>query len=139
MADHEVYFNEVLPLDILVIIFSYLHGGVILRCGAVCKFWKVASDADALWIERMGRELMDSRKLTPSQNLKMNMEVAKKWREDHQMTPKELYLKGRRKENIPHTLRVFPKAATVKAFLRSSEKETKKITLKGGIPQIHIV
>jgi|SRR6185437_8067016 len=96
-----------LDIDNLISIFSYLHGGMILRCAAVCKKWKKAVESNRLWVIIMGRELEDLPHYSKIKNIKINKEIAKKWLSDFHQPLKQIYLEKRRKEKIPNKMKVF--------------------------------
>lgn len=132
-----------LPRDILAFIFTWLHGGVILRCSIVCKEWKSATEVDWLWLVKMTDELKNIPYFSKGKNIKINKEIAKKWSEQEKKLLKAIYVDRRRSEYIPIRLRVFPinsyvitvkkpedKKEIVKKTIKAPRKVVKKIDKK---------
>jgi hypothetical protein len=94
--ESQKYLNEVLTLDVLIEIFSYLHGGMILRCGAVCQNWKEACDDDYLWLMILGTEYEFAEGLNFEENVKLNKKFARKWRKKNGTSAKHMYVTKRR-------------------------------------------
>jgi hypothetical protein len=117
--------NDKLPTEILIELFSYLHGGMVLRCGAVCKSWKEAADDDYLWIIILGREFEKDKRLSLDVNITMDRKVAQKWREMYNMPLKLVYLTMRRQQKKdPAVSRIFP------SIKSPAESPTKNVTKK---------
>lgn len=115
IMDDDIVYNNIgnLPVDILVLIFARIHGGQVLRCGAVCKRWREAADMDWLWAIILSRELEYGLKCSIKQNIITNKEVALLWRKKYQKSLKTIYVEDHRKikktkEGNPKP-RVFPK------------------------------
>lgn len=109
MDELQNYQNDILVDDILLLIFSYLHGGVILRCGAVCKTWKLVCDDGYLWLKILGVELSFEPGLNFTDNVEVNKELVRQWSTEKNTSPKQIYLLTRRKEKINNKFRVFPR------------------------------
>jgi len=105
--------NEKLSEDILVRILSYLHGGMILRCTSVCKFWNFVCNNDYLWFVRMCLELEGIPKLNFAQNIELNKKVIREWRKQNGATAKQYYIATRRKEKHPENQRIFPRPKNI--------------------------
>lgn len=99
---------NILPIDILANIFTYLHGGMILRCSSVCKKWKIASEVDWLWVIKMGDELEDIKQYTKEINIFINKEIAKQWIHEYKKPLIRIYVKRRRIQGVSPNLKIFP-------------------------------
>jgi hypothetical protein len=99
---------ENIPADIFAEIMTYLHGGMILRCTAVCKNWNYLCSNDYIWLVVLGKELNFEKKIRPDLNFKINKEIARRWRKLHDESAKSIYLRSRQRERIPKNLRIFP-------------------------------
>ena len=101
--------NDYIPDDIIIEIFTYLHGAYILRATTVCRRWKEVLESDYLWLTRLCIEMDDEPEFSIMQNLKINKRLVQKWREEKDKSAKEIYLTTRRNENLPENMRIFPK------------------------------
>lgn len=99
---------ENIPAEILAEILSYLHGGMILRCTIICKKWNEICGDDYIWLSVLGKELNYVKKLKKNKNFEINKEIAREWRDEHKESAKSIYIRNRRKNNIPTSQRVFP-------------------------------
>jgi hypothetical protein len=119
---------HILTHDDLVLIFTYLHGGMILRCGAVCKKWKEASEMDWLWLMRMSIELTYLPQYSSKVNKELNMGIAKIWRDTYGSPLKNIYVQERRRDRP--SKRVFPLStfSVASLILKNTKQNNKKIS-----------
>jgi hypothetical protein len=107
------YLNTKLSEDTLIRILSYLHGGMILRCAAVCKFWNNVCDRDYLWLVKLCLEINFDKRFNFIQNIKLNKKIVQKWRKQKNQGAKKFYLTTRRNQRQPESKRIFPKQKNI--------------------------
>jgi hypothetical protein len=99
--------NDKLPSEILSQIFLQLSSGMLLRCGAVCKYWDQVSGDDHIWRIIMSREMDNLPNYSAAENRLICKTLTMKWAEQRCTTIKQFYVACRRKQKI--SARVFPK------------------------------
>ena len=104
--------DTLLNPDILSKVFSYLDGGSILRCSAVCKLWSRVVNDNILWRHKMAEEMGGDMNKNIQKIISMENQEIEKYRyldPKHKTMPtsefkkglvKRLYLKKRRKDFI---------------------------------------
>lgn len=93
--------------DIFLCIFSYLRGGMILRCGVVCKRWYFITNTDIVWGIILSSILHNGIYFISRE---YNRKIIQIWKNKKPGSLKKIYIDYRRKQNIKSNMRVFPKS-----------------------------